>query len=132
MKTIKMPKETLDKWLAALRSGEYKQTREKLYDSETGGFCCLGVLQHVLEGRVTPDEERNHELPSIKWLEKHGIEFSNIFNSEPTAQPYLPAINLQAAEANDEVEDPYEEGEEIHTYDFHQLADAIEQAAEGF
>ena len=29
------------KWLAALRSGDYAQTRESLQD--TNGFCCLGV-----------------------------------------------------------------------------------------
>lgn len=30
------------KWLEALRSGEYKQTKENLHDGN--GFCCLGVL----------------------------------------------------------------------------------------
>jgi len=30
------------KWLDALRSGEYKQTTENLQD--INGFCCLGVL----------------------------------------------------------------------------------------
>jgi hypothetical protein len=30
------------RWLDALRSGEYKQTMENLQDSN--GFCCLGVL----------------------------------------------------------------------------------------
>lgn len=30
------------KWLEALRSGEYKQTKENLRDGN--GFCCLGVL----------------------------------------------------------------------------------------
>jgi len=30
------------KWLEALRSGEYEQTRGKLKDDK--GFCCLGVL----------------------------------------------------------------------------------------
>jgi len=30
------------KWVAALRSGVYKQTRENLKDDD--GFCCLGVL----------------------------------------------------------------------------------------
>ncbi len=30
------------KWVEALRSGEYKQTKSKLHDDE--GFCCLGVL----------------------------------------------------------------------------------------
>ncbi len=32
-------------WLIALRSGEYKQGREKLKDS--GKYCCLGVLLEV-------------------------------------------------------------------------------------
>lgn len=31
-----------EKWLEALRSGEYKQTKKHLRDEN--GFCCLGVL----------------------------------------------------------------------------------------
>lgn len=34
------------KWTAALRSGEYKQTRCTLKNDE--GYCCLGVLNEVL------------------------------------------------------------------------------------
>ena len=30
-------------WIAALRSGEYKQAKSKLHRDD-GGFCCLGVL----------------------------------------------------------------------------------------
>ena len=30
------------RWVAALRSGKYKQTISHLYDG--GGFCCLGVM----------------------------------------------------------------------------------------
>jgi hypothetical protein len=37
-----MKKEVADKWVAALRSGEYKQTSGTLNDG--GNFCCLGVL----------------------------------------------------------------------------------------
>ena len=37
-----MKKEIKDKWVAALRSGEYQQTKEFLATSD--GFCCLGVL----------------------------------------------------------------------------------------
>jgi hypothetical protein len=37
-----MKQEIKEKWVAALRSGEYRQTRSTLRD-ETG-FCCLGVL----------------------------------------------------------------------------------------
>lgn len=35
------------KWVAALRSGEYKQTREFLRTST--GFCCLGVLCDLVD-----------------------------------------------------------------------------------
>lgn len=35
------------KWLAALRSGKYKQTTGALYDSANDAFCCLGVLCHI-------------------------------------------------------------------------------------
>ena len=41
-------KPTVQKWIAALRSGKYKQAKERLYDPETGGFCCLGVYCQVI------------------------------------------------------------------------------------
>lgn len=37
------------KWIEALRSGEFKQTKNELYKS--GSFCCLGVAACVIEGR---------------------------------------------------------------------------------
>jgi hypothetical protein len=37
-----MKEEVMRKWVAALRSGEYKQTKRNLRDEH--GFCCLGVL----------------------------------------------------------------------------------------
>lgn len=37
-----MKKEIKDKWVKALRSGDYKQTRYQLRTTE--GYCCLGVL----------------------------------------------------------------------------------------
>ena len=39
-----MIKEIKEKWLAALRSGEYKQGRKVLRNIENNTFCCLGVL----------------------------------------------------------------------------------------
>jgi hypothetical protein len=36
------------KWIAALRSGDYKQGRSRLATVD-GGYCCLGVLCEVLE-----------------------------------------------------------------------------------
>ena len=39
---MKLPKEFKEKWLAALRSGEYKQGSGLLLDS-SNNYCCLGV-----------------------------------------------------------------------------------------
>lgn len=39
-----MKKSIATKWVAALRSGDYKQGDGSLRDSETNSFCCLGVL----------------------------------------------------------------------------------------
>ena len=49
---FKLKPEIKEKWVAALRSGEYKQTRG--YLSNSNGFCCLGVLcdLHSKETRV--------------------------------------------------------------------------------
>jgi hypothetical protein len=48
---------TREQWIAALRSGEYKQCTGKLYrPGEEGGYCCLGVLG-VLAGARRVDNE---------------------------------------------------------------------------
>jgi len=39
-----MDKETKNKWIKALRSGKYKQAKERLYKREEDAYCCLGVL----------------------------------------------------------------------------------------
>lgn len=42
------------KWLAALRSGEYKQGTGKMFDPRTNSYCCLGLAGHVCG---IPDEK---------------------------------------------------------------------------
>ena len=43
--STKMNPEVKTAWLAALRSGEYAQTKQRLRrEGPDGGFCCLGVL----------------------------------------------------------------------------------------
>ena len=39
-----MNRKIADKWIAALRSGEFNQTRERLADMRRTEHCCLGVL----------------------------------------------------------------------------------------
>lgn len=42
-----MTQELKDKWVAALRSGDYVQNRGEIEDMFDGGLCCLGVLGKV-------------------------------------------------------------------------------------
>lgn len=56
-----MHKHITDRWVAALRSGEYEQTTERLCDSS--GYCCLGVLCVLAkaDGVELPLAFRDHE-----------------------------------------------------------------------
>ncbi len=85
-KTIRMKRETATKWLAALRSGEYEQATEVLYDGQ-GGYCCLGVLQHCLTGKTQVNDDGS-EVPSMSWLTEHGVEFIGI-TGERFNSPYI-------------------------------------------
>lgn len=42
-----MDAEIKKKWVEALRSGKYKQAKDRLLDAGTGGMCCIGVLGHI-------------------------------------------------------------------------------------
>lgn len=48
-----MDKKLKVKWLKALRSGRYKQTKERLRDGI--GYCCLGVLCTIQGAKWKPD-----------------------------------------------------------------------------
>lgn len=75
------------KWLAALRSGKYTQGRGLLFRPKRAGmtsgygYCCLGVLQHVLDGGVecwmdNPPYDGGPSamsVPSLEWYKHHGI-----------------------------------------------------------
>jgi hypothetical protein len=72
---IEMKSEDADKWLSALRSGEYGQTNGTL-KAGNFDFCCLGVLQHVVAGDVERDmNDQPLGLPGLHWLVEHGIKF---------------------------------------------------------
>lgn len=99
MKHIRMDKNTADKWLAALRSGEYKQTRGKL--EAKGRYCCLGVLQQVISGHTQGGtREGCPDLPNMGWLKEHGITFLLEKGSE-YMNPYVEDIGTTLADIND-------------------------------
>ena len=52
-----MDQELKAKWVTALRSGEYKQTKYKLHRKGSNNFCCLGVLCKVFGLELTEDGE---------------------------------------------------------------------------
>lgn len=45
----KLPEEFKQNWVAALRSGKYKQGKQRLYNQQTDTYCCLGVAAHMCE-----------------------------------------------------------------------------------
>lgn len=74
-----MKREWRDKWLAALRSGDFQQNFDCLWSDEEGDtYCCLGVLQdltpfHPSEQRYRPESTLMHPeaarlvgLPSVR------------------------------------------------------------------
>lgn len=60
-----MHTEIKNKWLAALRSGEFKQGHGRLED--VGTFCCLGVLFKLAEaeGVVTRHEVKHFQVDGV-------------------------------------------------------------------
>jgi hypothetical protein len=125
-KTIKMPRELGEKWLAALRGDEYKQAAGFLCDPGGYGYCCLGVLQMVADGHVETEinlhtgNQQSKGVPTIEWLDNHGISFSRTLETSGDAvNPALPTLGTSAAAANDD-----------GRYNFKQIADAIEEAME--
>lgn len=97
-------KKNIRKWVAALRSGKYRQSRGQLHGKF--GHCCLGVAEEICPTKI----DNFTELLSSnvqKWL---GIEKDN---------PYLvlkSGKETGAAEMND-----------LGHYSFNQIADAIER-----
>jgi hypothetical protein len=57
-----MNKTIKKKWVAALRSGKYKQGTGRLYQEKKNAFCCLGVLCRV-EGMSLKSIRRRYLLP---------------------------------------------------------------------
>lgn len=111
MITIRMPKESLEKWIEALESGEYRQGKGSL--CTMGSYCCLGVLQSCVMGDVERQWDNSSSslgLPSMEWLGRNKIQFARLgpdcrvmwdgeehgFNS-----PYLPDLGDTAHGAND-------------------------------
>jgi hypothetical protein len=63
-----MNPEVKAEWVKALRSGEYKQTKNLLH-KVGGGFCCLGVLcELAVKAGVIPAASRDKDDDPSAWF----------------------------------------------------------------
>lgn len=120
-KTIFMPKDSLEKWLKALRTREangkaIRKINGKLRD-QRGGFCAMGVLEEVLEPGYTRSE---NGLPTLDFLNKHGIGFLGDDDVGHQRVPYLPALGERVHYINDSADND----------NWGMIADAIEKHAQ--
>lgn len=83
-----MNAELKDKWLAALRSGEYQQTRSALKNED--GYCCLGVLAHVYSGDWGRDNKKGYEKVREVLADKYTLDSLMCLND--TEDLSFPAI----------------------------------------
>lgn len=119
-------------WVAALRSGEYTQTKGYLHRTEPdgdtpAGYCCLGVLCDIAEkAEVVTGEIIDSGLHAPKRLRYYDgdaqtlpgnvVVWSGIGDENPIVEVYINSLRSETlATLNDS-----------HGYTFAQLADVIE------
>ena len=96
-----MKQDIKDKWVAALRSGEYPQTTGSLRDEE--GYCCLGVLCDLLKD---DNEEWIKSERAYNILNDCGllpVKIQELAGMESTEGVFFEVgLELNLAELNDE------------------------------
>lgn len=73
---MKMPAQMKQDWCDALESGKYQQGFGRLRDAN-GGYCCLGVLQQMVSGKLEQSKHRKGmiaDCPTPEWYKNNGIE----------------------------------------------------------
>ena len=111
------------KWVAALRSGKYKQTVSHLYDA--GGFCCLGVMCALRGAKLDEMDQIGlpGDLPNFNELfnidSKHAKFFSEA-GAQPWQVPYRGEM-VYLTELNDD-----------HRLSFKQIANIIERSVDTY
>ena len=104
-----MERKLADKWIAALRSGEYRQTTEVLKEqSEDGGHkhCCLGVLCEI-DGSM--DDYIGQGSPKYRngpvWNEELAPTHAMALGFGPHEQNYFVDLNDKAGLDFEEIAD---------------------------
>lgn len=91
---MKLPVDVKKKWVEALRSGEYTQTRNVMYNPKTGGFCCLGVLEcEMMDGEVEAFSDGMFKgTPTMDFWEYIGAEVGKSTHGSDDDDPDISAL----------------------------------------
>ncbi len=92
----KLPLEVKEKWLTALRSGEYEQTTQSLKND--GRYCCLGVLTDILIKDKIISGEWFGSCYDGKFINNEGEEEND------WADQYLPVMACQKINLSEDPE----------------------------
>ena len=111
-KTVVMKQADFDRWIEALRSGEYKQAQKRLSNDTATAFCCLGVEQVVRMDHVETVDGLPQAVPSLEYLNANDVIY--LYATAETTNPSL--ATRSAASMND------------NGVSFNEIADALENA----
>lgn len=124
----KMNPDVKAKWLTALRSGEYAQTKgalERIEETANGpvGFCCLGVLC-----KIAADEGVIERKETDRTFDK-GVQYDGVYALPPTTVTEWAGIETftDFPLRSEPLHDNLANLNDIHGYTFAQIADIIEE-----
>ncbi len=110
-----MNKEIKVKWLEALRSGKYKQGKQRLRSKVTDRFCCLGVLCDISGiGEWVVNRVGNYE-------------YSNPLVKDDSAASILPAFVIDSSGISQEHRCNLMTMNDEGNKTFHEIANYIEK-----
>lgn len=106
-----MDKALKAQWVNALRSGEYRQARERL--RQTGAYCCLGVLCTL--------------VPGVEWEDDDAYVYEDGYRCDADGELPSP-VRASAGISKDEmgVLICMNDGKGMHAHSFSEIADWIE------
>lgn len=128
-----MNKEIKQRWINALRSGEYPKTEDCLRDNK--GYCCLGVLTDIAikdgviedwQPRSYSGEERPYAVPDCNVGESVPFDQDAVLPTKVMEWAELteanPFVRIPGESYSVHISDPNDNG-----YSFQQIADLIEE-----
>ncbi len=115
-------------WVAALRSGDYMQGQKKLYDPDSGSYCCLGVLCAVMGGTFNPANLSDEGLDNEGGFEVNGKFIRNKADATIFVEKVAGLTVAIVGELMDLNDGMVTVGGEIErSADFNDIADEIER-----